>query len=103
MNMLRLCVPLRLQSYGNFTPKVKLSTIGVSMAKIVVIKIKELLQEHHISLRELSRLTDIRHAALSELANQKRMNINLGHIERIAEALHLTSIQDIMELVDREE
>ena len=51
----------------------------------------------------MSRLTDNRHAALSELANQKRMNINLGHIERIAEALHLTCIQDIMELVDKED
>ncbi|MEK3888422.1 helix-turn-helix domain-containing protein [Bacillus sp. FSL K6-3431] len=52
----------------------------------------------NISLRELSRLTDIRHAALSELANQKRENINFNHIEKIAEALHISDIRDIIEL-----
>ena len=46
------------------------------MSKKVIVKINELLQQENISLRELSRLTDIRHAALSELANQKRQNIN---------------------------
>ncbi|WP_257130464.1 helix-turn-helix domain-containing protein [Bacillus pseudomycoides] len=34
-----------------------------------------------ISLRESSRLTDIRYATLSKLANQKRQNINFRHIE----------------------
>ena len=50
------------------------------MSKIIIVKIHELLQQEDISLRELSRLTDIRHAALSELANQKRQNINFNHI-----------------------
>lgn len=66
--------------------------------KVVVVKIKELLQKNEISLRELSRLTDIRHAALSELANQKRQNINFNHIEKIAEALHIEDIRDIIDL-----
>ncbi|WP_141497419.1 helix-turn-helix domain-containing protein [Bacillus pseudomycoides] len=34
-----------------------------------------------ISLRELSRLTDIRYTTLSKLANQKKQNINFRHIE----------------------
>lgn len=37
---------------------------------------------------------------LSELANQKRKNTNLGHIERIAEALNINNIRAIIELVD---
>jgi putative transcriptional regulator len=53
-----------------------------------------------MSLRELSRLTDIRHAALSELSNSKRQNINFRHIEKIAEALDITDIRDIIDLVD---
>lgn len=69
------------------------------MTVIVRIKIKELLKSRNISLRELSRLSDIRHPALSELANNKRQNINLGHIKRIAEAL---DIQDIREIIDIE-
>lgn len=72
------------------------------MEKYVVVKIKELLTKNNISLRELSRLTDIRHAALSELANRKRKNINFGHIERIAEALNIDDIREIIDLKDRD-
>ncbi|KRG11827.1 Cro/Cl family transcriptional regulator [Lederbergia galactosidilytica] len=60
------------------------------MNKKVVVKIKNLLNERGISLRELSRLTDIRHATLSELSNHKRQNINFQHIEKIAMALGIT-------------
>ena len=67
------------------------------MQKKVTVKIKELTEKHNISIRELSRLTDIRHATLSELANEKRQNINFGHIERIAEAF---DIEDIREIID---
>ncbi|MFC4802010.1 helix-turn-helix domain-containing protein [Neobacillus sp. GCM10023253] len=52
------------------------------MAKKVRVKIGELANRHNISVRELSRLSDVRHAALSELANQKRTRIEFSHIER---------------------
>lgn len=71
------------------------------MSKKVIVKINELLQQENISLRELSRLTDIRHAALSELANQKRQNINFSHIEKIADALKIEDIRDIITLEDK--
>ncbi|MGJ7920818.1 helix-turn-helix domain-containing protein [Neobacillus sp. LXY-4] len=70
------------------------------MGKKVVVKIHHLIKNKNMSLRELSRKTDIRHAALSELANQKRQNIHMGHIERIAESLN---INDIREIIDLEE
>ncbi|MDO3660177.1 helix-turn-helix transcriptional regulator [Bacillus sp. C28GYM-DRY-1] len=40
----------------------------------------------------------IRHAALSELINGKRQNINFGHIERIANALDIEDINEIISL-----
>lgn len=70
------------------------------MNKQVVLKINELLTKHNISLRELSRLTDIRHAALSELSNRKRQNVNFGHIERIAETFNINDIREIIDIVD---
>jgi len=70
------------------------------MAKRVTVKIKEQTRRRGMSLRELSRLTDIRHAALSELSNSKRQNINFQHIEKIAEALDITDIRDIIDLVE---
>lgn len=70
------------------------------MARKVRVKIHELANQRGSSLRELSRLTDIRHAALSELANQKRQNINFSHIERIADTLELDDIREIIELIE---
>ncbi|WP_110929918.1 helix-turn-helix domain-containing protein [Paenibacillus bouchesdurhonensis] len=70
--------------------------------KKVVIKIGDLTKKHNISLRELSRLSDVRHAALSELSNGKRESISFSHIERIAEALNISDIREIIELVEEE-
>jgi len=73
------------------------------MSKKVVVKISVLLKQRGISLRELSRLSDVRHAALSELANGKRSNINFSHIEKIADALSISDIREIIDFVDVEE
>jgi DNA-binding Xre family transcriptional regulator len=70
------------------------------MAKKVIIKIKSLIEKRGISLRELSRRTDIGHATLSELSNQKRQNINFSHIERIADACKVTDIRDIINIAE---
>lgn len=70
------------------------------MGKKVVVKIADLVKTHQISLRELSRRSDVRHAALSELSNGKRESINFSHIERIAEALNIEDIREIIELVE---
>jgi putative transcriptional regulator len=77
--------------------------IGSYMGKKVKVKIKELIKLKGISLRELSRLTDIRHAALSELASSKRQNINFNHIEKIADEFDISDIREIIELVDIKE
>lgn len=71
------------------------------MSKQVVIKIDYLLEKYGVkSLRKLAEMCDIRHAALSELNNGKRRNINFGHIERIAETLGIEDITEIIELVE---
>ena len=74
------------------------------MAKKVVVKIDYLIETYEIkSLRKLGEMTDIRHAALSELNNGKRRNINFGHIEKIAETLGIDDIREIIEIVNIEE
>jgi putative transcriptional regulator len=70
------------------------------MAKKVVVRIPELTKKYGISIRELSRLSDVRHAALSELSNGKRANINFSHIEKIADALGISDIRKIIDFVD---
>lgn len=73
------------------------------MGKRIVVKIAELTKKHKISMRELSRLSDVRHAALSELANGKRESISFSHIVRIAEALKIEDIREIIDLTDSKE
>lgn len=74
------------------------------MAKRVVVKIDYLIKEYKVgSLRKLAEMCDIRHAALSELNNNKRRNINFGHIERIAETLGIDDITEIIDFVEVDE
>lgn len=70
------------------------------MGKKIQININKIVIEHNISLRELARLTDINHSILSKLSNGKRQNIHFGHIERIADALNITDIRRIIEIIN---
>ncbi|EAF0223799.1 helix-turn-helix transcriptional regulator [Listeria monocytogenes] len=66
--------------------------------KVLEIKIRDLINKHNISLSELSRLSDIEVARLSELANGKRQRIQINHLIRIAEALDIDDIGEIIQL-----
>ncbi|MGZ7440867.1 helix-turn-helix domain-containing protein [Paenibacillus sp. TH7-28] len=72
------------------------------MALKVKVTFGELLTERGMSLNELSTRSNVRRAALSELVNGKRENINFEHIVKIAEALGTNDISKIIMLVDSE-
>lgn len=64
-------------------------------------RLKELADEHHISLRELARLSNIEPSIINKMANNKRNSIyieHLEHLERIANALNLEDLSDIVYL-----
>ena len=69
--------------------------------KVLVIHIQELVKKHNISLRELSRRADIDIARLSELSSGKRQRINIEYIERIAEALKIDDIREILTIENK--
>ncbi|GLB61872.1 helix-turn-helix domain-containing protein [Cytobacillus sp. NCCP-133] len=73
------------------------------MGRKVVLSFKKTIEKRDISLRELGRIADIRHAALIELTNKKRQSMNFGHIERIADSLNIDDIREILELENKEE
>ncbi|MCM3118423.1 helix-turn-helix transcriptional regulator [Neobacillus sp. MER 74] len=73
------------------------------MGKKVVVKLHSLLSKMDISMRELSRRSGVRLAALIELANHQRQNINFKHIEQIAEALGIDDIREIVEITNIDE
>lgn len=64
----------------------------------VEMRLKELVTERGISLRELARLSDIEPSIVNKLANNKREKVYLAHIERIAEALDISDISEIIHL-----
>ncbi|AZK48538.1 helix-turn-helix domain-containing protein [Paenibacillus lentus] len=68
--------------------------------KKVKITLGDLLKQKGMSINELSLQSDVRRAAISELVNGKRENINFRHIEQIAEALQITDIRKIITLID---
>lgn len=64
--------------------------------KRVVFRLHELLKEHDMSMRELGRLADIDISKLSPLINGKRKRIDIGHLQRIAEALDIDKMDKII-------
>ncbi|MFS1171640.1 helix-turn-helix domain-containing protein [Enterococcus lactis] len=67
----------------------------------VELLINDLLAERQMSLRELARLSGIEPSNLSNLANGKRQKIYLEHIERIADALEIDDISEIIRIVEK--
>lgn len=70
------------------------------MGYIIKLKIKELLEQRNMTQKELSMLTGIRESTVSEIVRGSKTVLNFGHLSRIAEALQIT---DIRELVDFED
>ncbi len=66
--------------------------------KKIVVNINQLLNKNDISLRELGRLASIDISALSTLSRGLRKRIDLGHIKRIAEALDIDDINEILSI-----
>lgn len=66
------------------------------MEKVIQINIRQLADKKGMSLRELARLSDIEPATLNKLANNKRKRVHIAHLERIAETLNITDMNDLM-------
>lgn len=67
------------------------------MVKVEIV-LNELLGHYDLSINQLHLLTGIRRATLSDIANGKRQRIQLEHIEKIANALEIKDINEIVTL-----
>ncbi|AQY50281.1 helix-turn-helix transcriptional regulator [Listeria sp. FSL L7-1582] len=68
------------------------------LSRYVIINLKNLVESRNISLRELARLSDIEPSIINKLSNNKHERISLRHIERIAEALEIDDIREIISI-----
>lgn len=62
------------------------------------VRLSDLLKERGMTQKQLSELTGIRPAAISEICNNQRTSINREHIEKIADCLDIQDIRDLIRL-----
>ncbi|MNP63124.1 helix-turn-helix protein [compost metagenome] len=70
----------------------------------VKIKLKEVIEKHpsNLTQKDLAKLTGIREATISDFARGSRTVINIDHLQRIANALNITDIRELIDLVEKE-
>ena len=66
----------------------------------VKLKVKELLEERNITQKKLAQISVIRESTISDIVRGTRTVINFEHLSKIAEALE---IDNISQLIDFEE
>jgi transcriptional regulator with XRE-family HTH domain len=67
------------------------------------LKIKQLVEEKGLSQADLAEMTGLRCATISEMARNSRSVINKLHLAKVMDALDVTDLNDIIELVVEEE
>lgn len=68
------------------------------MQVVVRIKLKEILAERNMTQSELARLSNLSETAISMFARGQGNSINKEYLLKIASALNITNISDILEL-----
>lgn len=66
----------------------------------IKLKVKELLEEREITQKKLAQMSGIRESTISDIVRGTRTVINFEHLSKIAEALE---IDNISQLIDFEE
>lgn len=65
----------------------------------VEIRLKAVLAERDITQKDLAKMTGIRPNAISMMARGYVERLNLDHIARIADALNITDIRELVTLI----
>lgn len=65
----------------------------------IQLKVKDALTSRNITQKELAKMTGIRESTISDIVRNTRTGVNYEHLSKIAEALEIT---DIRELIDYE-
>ncbi|MEC0091793.1 helix-turn-helix domain-containing protein [Paenibacillus macquariensis] len=63
----------------------------------IVIKLKEAMKTRGVTQLQLAEMASVRQAAISELCRNAREEVNLNMLNRIAIALNITDISELMQ------
>ncbi len=68
------------------------------MKYTVRLKIHELLREKNITQKRLAEISGVRESTISDIVRGSRTVINFEHLSRIAQALNVKDIRELIEL-----
>ena len=63
----------------------------------IYVKVKDILEQRNITQLQLAEMTGIRAAGISDICRNQQKAINRDHIVRIAKALNIEDISEIIE------
>ncbi|MGE7273576.1 helix-turn-helix domain-containing protein [Brevibacillus panacihumi] len=64
---------------------------------ILYVRLQEVLDERGITQKQLSEMTKLRPTTISELCNNVRTTINRDHLVKVAVALEIERVEDLLE------
>lgn len=73
------------------------------MKRVLTIKLREVLNKENMTQMQLSELAGVRQAAISAMCRNKNEIINIKHLERIANALNIEDINELLVLENVED
>ena len=68
---------------------------------IVKLKVKEALESRKLSQKKLAEMSGIRESTISDIVRGTRTVINFEHLSKIAEALEVTDIRELIDFEDK--
>lgn len=68
---------------------------------VVKLKVKELIEENGITQKKLAEMSGIRESTISDIVRGTRTVINFEHLSKIAEALEVSNITELIDFQER--
>ena len=68
------------------------------MSRRIVLRLKNLLSEKNMTQKKLAEKTGIRESTISDITRGARTVMNFEHIAKIADALNIDDIRDLIEI-----
>lgn len=62
------------------------------------VRLKEVLKEQGMSQKELAKKTGLRESTISDICRNSRTVINFEHLAKIAEAIEIVDIAELLEM-----
>ena len=68
---------------------------------VVKLKVKEALESRKLSQKKLAEMSGIRESTICDIVRGTRTVINFEHLSKIAEALEVTDIRELIDFEDK--